>query len=172
MGLTEGPYLQKCRERLVAKGHEYELGTGAKIFCEPDQYAATRVAVKNLERTFRPYHVVATEEHLPSVLYTVRSFPHSLKVKVKSNRLIAYIGGSEETNATPERAGRSAGRYNGGAPQVETPHVGSMPLFVQLAQKEAGDPSEASDAEDLKNYSGLQRFGLTGDLITQAPVPA
>jgi tRNA(Glu) U13 pseudouridine synthase TruD len=47
-----------------------------------------------------------------------------------------------------------------------------MPLFVQLAQKEAGDPLEASDAEDLKNYSGLQRFGLTGDLITQAPVPA
>jgi hypothetical protein len=187
LGLTEGPYLQKCRDRLVAKGHEYELSTGAKIFCEPDQYAATRVAVKHLERTFRPYHVVATEKHLPSVLYTVRSFPHSLKVKVKSNRLIAYIGHSEETNATPEGPRKSAGRYGGGAPQVDDLHSGSMPLFVQLAQKTdvAEDPQEVNadtqwsmappgsyDAGDLKNYSGLMRFGLSGDADSPAPVPA
>merc|ERR1719281_141484 len=101
LGLTEGPYMRACRERLVAQGHEYELATGAKIFCEPDQYAPTRVAVKHLECTFRPYHVVATEKHLPSVLNTVRSFPHSLKVKVKSSRLIAYVGRSEEQQQTP-----------------------------------------------------------------------
>jgi hypothetical protein len=91
LGLTHGPHLKVCRERLAAHGHEFELATGGKIFCEPDQYDATRAALKHLERNFRPYHVVVTEKHLPSVLYTVRSFPHSLKVKVKSSRLITYI---------------------------------------------------------------------------------
>jgi hypothetical protein len=144
LGLTEGPYLKQCRERLAAQGHEYELATGAKIFCEPDQYAATRVAVKHLEGTFRPYHVVATEKHLPSVLYTVRSFPHSLKVKVKSSRLIAYIGGSEETNPMPERPRRPAARF-GGAPPVDNPHSGTMPLFVKLASRTDG----AEEKEDV-----------------------
>jgi hypothetical protein len=140
VGLTEGPYLKLCREKLVANGHEYELGTGAKIFCEPEQYAATRAAVKHLESTFRPYHVVATEKHLPNVLYTVRSFPHSLKVKVKSSRLIAYIGGSGETQEPPARVKRNANRHVGGGSQVDVPRSGTMPLFVQLAQR--GDASD------------------------------
>jgi hypothetical protein len=133
---------------LVAQGHEYELATGAKIFCEPDQYAATRVAVKHLEGTFRPYHVVATEKHLPSVLYTVRSFPHSLKVKVKSSRLIAYIGRtSEDTQQKPERVRQQSTRYSGGGPHVDNPEQsGTTPLFLQLAAK-------ADVAEDQEDFS-------------------
>jgi len=149
LGLTEGPYMRACRERLVAQGHEYELATGAKIFCEPDQYAATRVAVKHLEGTFRPYHVVATEKHLPSVLYTVRSFPHSLKVKVKSSRLIAYIGRSQEKSQQPERGrtgpARKAGRFGGSAASDVDPSSCSMPLFVQLASK-GNDNEDYQDA--------------------------
>jgi hypothetical protein len=158
LGLTEGPYLKLCRERLAAQGHEYELATGAKIFCEPDQYAATRVAVKHLECTFRPYHVVATEKHLPSVLYTVRSFPHSLKVKVKSSRLIAYIGRSEETQRTTERARKQSTRYSGSGPQVDNPqHSSTMPLFVQLAPK-------ADAAEDQEEFSA------DAPLLTAPPI--
>jgi hypothetical protein len=162
LGLTEGPYLKLCRERLVAQGHEYELATGAKIFCEPDQYAATRVAVKHLERTFRPYHVVATEKHLPSVLFTVRSFPHSLKVKVKSSRLIAYIGRSGEAssrgdlNQTPDRARKNSSRHVGDKPPVEDlPSSGSMPLFLQLAKPDGADDQQETGVGPLPTAMGL-----------------
>jgi hypothetical protein len=152
---------------LVAEGHEYELDTGAKIFCEPDQYAATRVAVKHLERTFRPYHVVATEKHLPSVLYTVRSFPHSLKVKLKSSRLIAYIGRSDETRQTPppsEGVKKNPTRHVGGGPQVDNPHQsGMMPLFVQLPSK----TDVAEDNEDVGRAPQLSTMRPASEL--QAP---
>jgi hypothetical protein len=91
--------------------------------------------------------VVATEKHLPSVLYTVRSFPHSLKVKLKSSRLIAYIGRSEEKHQTPpDRVKKNTTRYVGGGPHVDNPHQsGTMPLFVQLASK----TDVAEDNEDV-----------------------
>jgi hypothetical protein len=100
--------------------------------------------------------VVATEKHLPSVLYTVRSFPHSLKVKVKSSRLIAYIGRSEESPDTPDRVKKSANRYVGDGPQVDNSHhSGTMPLFVQLASKAdvAEDQLEASVDSQMTTLS-------------------
>ena len=104
--LKEGPYLKLCLERLAAEGHAAELESGTKIFCEPKQYAETRVAMAHLDFVLRPSHVVATEKYLSSVLHTLENITYQkpcgktkrtriMYVKVKSTRLFAYIARSD-----------------------------------------------------------------------------
>jgi len=81
--LCEGPPLQQCRSDLVAAGHKYVLGSGAKMFVHPHQYMQTCVAIVEHGFNLRPFHVIAAtsfEYHVEACLADL-SYRQGARVK-------------------------------------------------------------------------------------------
>jgi hypothetical protein len=172
LGLVEGPLLRECREDMAAAGFSCELATGAKIFCEPGYYAAICRAVKDLESTLRPYHVIVTEKFRQLLLQTAKACPRSMKVKVKEDRVIACFGKGRWIPFTwsPEKPAQSGREQTAQAAQPHTqapppmqpsmPHMQppmQLPTHSHFAPPPMHDPSMAQPAFEKAVIDELQR---------------
>jgi hypothetical protein len=168
LGLVEGPLLRECRQDMAAAGYSCELATGAKIFCEPEYYAAISRAVKDLEPTLRPYHVIVTEKFRQLLLQTAKACPRSMKVKVKEDRVIACFGkgqwipfawSAEKTPSTREQPPQLA------VPSAYPPHMPTQfaapPLVPRDPASVSAQPGfETAVLEELQRALMQNPFGL------------
>jgi len=198
LGLVEGPLLRECRQDMAAAGFSCELATGAKIFCEPEYYPAISRAVKDLESTLRPYHVIVTEKFRQLLLQTAKACPRSMKVKVKEDRVIACFGKGRWIPFTlsPDKAAKSGQKIAENATPFSPapsglqnpPHFSPSPPLMpsSFALPMPHDPSMAQPAfekavlDELQRALALDPFGFDlpafgahgGSLDAQASFPS
>lgn len=87
--LCEGAPLQACRLALEEANHKYILGSGAKVFVHPHQYACALVAVTELGMDLRPFHVIVSESfqyHVEACLNDL-SYRQGARIKRRSTIL-------------------------------------------------------------------------------------
>ena len=63
--------------------------SGSKLFVQPEHYRSAREALTGY--TLRKHHLVATEPYRPFCEEAIRATPRKLKMKIRSNEVIAYI---------------------------------------------------------------------------------
>lgn len=175
LGLVEGPLLRECREDMAAQGFSCELATGAKIFCEPEYYTAISRAVKDLESTLRPYHVIVTEKFRQLLLQTAKACPRSMKVKVKEDRVIACFGKGrwipftwspeKMTQSRREQGAQPAAHFSQAPSGHEQTQVAAQPPmhshFTPPPMPQAGQPAfEKAVLDELQRALACNPFGF------------
>lgn len=82
--LCDGPALQQCRYDLEAAGCKWVLGSGAKMFVHPHQYAQTCVALVEQGFNLRPFNVVVAESLEYNVQACLEDLSHRQGARVKN----------------------------------------------------------------------------------------
>jgi len=88
--LQNGPELEVVRASLSEAGYSSRLPSGAAIFVNPQEYAATMQVIAR--HTLRPYHIVVSEVFMPLVFEAITSLPCRSKVRVCDHHIIGYVG--------------------------------------------------------------------------------
>jgi hypothetical protein len=97
--------LESCRTAMEEAGVPCELPSGCKLFCSPAQYPAICTVTEHFKDLLRPYHVLSSERYHGTVLKTIHNMPRSLKIRVKSDFVYAYITDSDGTDTDASSCG-------------------------------------------------------------------
>lgn len=107
--LSEGEPLRKCRAALEGAGRKWLLGSGAKVFVHPSQYAQALVAIVEQGIDLRPFHVIVAESFEYHVEACLTDLSYRQGARIKKRRVIdeaPVVGDSgkaaEEASSAPE----------------------------------------------------------------------
>jgi hypothetical protein len=136
--LQSSPLLVPIRDALRVAGHNYELATGAKLFCGVDQYEEVAATMSRTDVDVRPYHVIFTESAREAVMVTLGSLRRALKVRVKEEMCLGHVVATKSQTPpaalsppkTPQDThGKAKGYPGAGSPEMQ--------LYEDVARKPA-----------------------------------
>lgn len=89
--LCEGPPLQQCRTALEQAGCKWLLGSGAKVFVHPHQYAQALVDICERGIDLRPFHVIVAESFQYHVEASLADVPCRQGARVKRHHVLHEV---------------------------------------------------------------------------------
>lgn len=96
--LSEGEPLRKCRDALEGAGRKWLLGSGAKVFVHPGQYAQVCIAIVEHGISLRPFHVIVAESFEYNVEACLTDLSYRQGARIKKRCVIdeVAVGGDSE----------------------------------------------------------------------------
>lgn len=92
--LHEGPELEELRSAMQEADCSPRLASGATLLVYPEQYHAAKQTLAHLSLKHR--HVAVSETFAPIVMDAIGALARSLKVRVRSMDILAYVDTAQD----------------------------------------------------------------------------